>query len=117
MRIASTVENTGSADMYDLTVSGALPAGFSTADVTNFQITRPDGTVIYPSASSYFSTGGLTIPATSATDPVLAKGQDLTITYDLTLPTGQNLGDTLVANATVVNFGNSPGAVAQGTGS
>ncbi|GBQ11291.1 hypothetical protein CFR78_14805 [Komagataeibacter rhaeticus] len=116
VRIASTVENTGSADMYDLTVSGALPAGFSTADVTNFQITRPDGTVIYPSASSYFSTGGLTIPATLATDPVLAKGQDLTITYDLTLPTGQNLGDTLVANATVVNFGNSPGAVAQGDG-
>ncbi|MCE2564575.1 DUF4347 domain-containing protein [Komagataeibacter sp. FNDCF1] len=123
VRIASTVENTGSAGMYDLTVSGTLPTGFSTADVKNFQITRPDGTVVYSSAadaataaSSYFTTGGLTIPATSATDPVLARGQDLTITYDLALPTGQNLGDTLVASATVVNFGNSAGAVAQGDG-
>ncbi|WP_141654833.1 DUF4347 domain-containing protein, partial [Komagataeibacter intermedius] len=123
VRIASTVENTGSAGMYDLTVSGTLPAGFSTADVKNFQITRPDGTVVYSTAAdastaagSYFTTGGLTIPATSATAAVLAKGQDLTITYDLALPTGQNLGDTLVANATVVNFGNSPGAVARGDG-
>ncbi|CAM2792165.1 hypothetical protein CFR75_10230 [Komagataeibacter xylinus] len=123
VRIASTVENTGSAGMYDLTVSGTLPAGFSAGDVKNFQITRADGTVVYSSAAdattaanSYFTTGGLTIPATSATDPVLAKGQDLTITYDLALPTGQNLGDTLVASATVVNFGNSAGAVAQGNG-
>ncbi|GBR26079.1 hypothetical protein AA0616_3122 [Komagataeibacter nataicola NRIC 0616] len=122
VRIASTVENTGSAGMYDLTVSGSLPAGFSTADVRNFQITRPDGTVVYSAAdastaaSSYFTTDGLTIPATSATAAVLAKGQDLTITYDLALPSAQNLGDTLVAGATVVNFGNSPGAVGQGNG-
>ncbi|MGY6769367.1 DUF4347 domain-containing protein [Komagataeibacter sp. NFXK3] len=123
VRIASTVENTGSAGMYDLTVSGTLPAGFSAGDVKNFQVTRSDGTVVYSSAadattaaSSYFTTGGLTIPATSATAAVLAKGQDLTITYDLALPTGQNLGDTLVASANVVNFGNSPGAVAQGNG-
>ncbi|GBQ51443.1 hypothetical protein AA15973_2405 [Komagataeibacter sucrofermentans DSM 15973] len=123
VRIASTVENTGSSGMYDLTVAGTLPAGFSAADVKDFQVTRPDGTVVYSSASdastaaaSYFTTGGLTIPATSATAAVLAQKQDLTITYDLTLPSGQNAGDTLTASAQVVNFGNSPGAVAKGDG-
>ncbi|WP_200409815.1 DUF4347 domain-containing protein [Komagataeibacter oboediens] len=123
VRIASTVENTGSGGMYDLTVAGTLPAGFSASDVKNFQVTRPDGSVVYSSATdataaaaSYFTTGGLTIPATSATAMVLAQNQDLTITYDLTLPTTQNAGDTLTAGAHVVNFGNSPGAVAEGNG-
>ncbi|MBB2206300.1 DUF4347 domain-containing protein, partial [Gluconacetobacter takamatsuzukensis] len=114
VRIATSVQNSGSATMYGLTIAGTLPAGFAPGDVRNFQITYPDGSAVPLSDSTaYFTAAGLKIPA-SATESSLAAGQVLTVTYDLTLP-ATAIDTTLSPSAKIVNFWNTADAAAAGT--
>ncbi|MFW7269635.1 DUF4347 domain-containing protein [Gluconacetobacter sp. Hr-1-5] len=131
-RIATTVENSGSGDMYALTVSGTTPTipGMTAAQVqaliTNMAVTTSGGATYAltgPELTAYFSTSGLNLSTVlnsggSTTGEVLAAAtkdssgnitaaNSLTITYDLSLPDGIDAGSVVTAGAQVVSYTNT----------
>jgi fimbrial isopeptide formation D2 family protein/uncharacterized repeat protein (TIGR01451 family) len=111
---AVEVQNTGSADGYNITLDDTLPSGITAADVSNIRVTDGAGhtlSVVGGNSESnllnLFTTGGVELANALAADTGSAtQTSDIAvITYDVTLPTtiAQPV-DTLTNTATVTNF-------------
>ncbi|MFZ5783508.1 MAG: DUF4347 domain-containing protein [Pseudomonadota bacterium] len=120
VRVVQTVENVGHGVAYDVVVRGALPAGYSPADVTNLKVTLGDGTELTftGTVSDYFSSTGITIDGAVLQGTGDASNRDiLFVTYDLKLAADQAVSSTLTASGTILNWSSSdtgPGFVTDG---
>ncbi|QOF95693.1 DUF4347 domain-containing protein [Novacetimonas hansenii] len=139
VRVAQTVQNNGSGAAYDVTVSGALPTGVETSQITNFQIVREDGTVLVTADASgnllgavtsagtqatiadYFSDNGVQVeaPGGSGNAVLMANGSPadaLVVVYDVATPPNVGLGQDYVFTGTIVNYAAVTGGVKAGNG-
>ncbi len=137
VRVIITVANTGasSAGAYDVTVSSALPTGYTIADVSNITATRGGGLPVTLEANAAYGTGTmaglfttngvmLEDPSSTAETPHptlygvadIAHRNVLTISYDLKLKPDQSAGTVLTAVGNIVNYTNIFDGVAQGNG-
>ena len=137
VRVIITIGNTGasSGGAFDVTVSSALPTGYTIADVSNIKATRSGGLAgtLVPNAAygtgtmaDLFTTTGVMLedPASTVYTPRptlfgvsdIAQRNVLTISYDLKLHPGQSAGTELVTSGTIVNYSNIFNGVATGNG-
>ncbi len=98
IEVTITIENTGTSDAFEIDLEDPLPSGLTF-----------DGNLTHDSgvAPDTLSESGGTITASWAT---LAVGDTSTITFDVTIDTGQSRGDVITNTATINQYSSIDGS-------